>query len=150
MKTLEQYPSGSRGVPAKDVEGAIPAEVRIFVAPSFRKYKASCRCFFIFLSKTIALFYKLLIIAIVRRIKRMGRKAKKRNTTDKLLIKISDDMKEKDLTLIQYAVNVLDCTPQTLTNWFREDRIPSSKRKAIEARFKKASIEKLIAEIKGE
>lgn len=50
----------------------------------------------------------------------MGRKAKKRNITDKLLIKISDDMKEKDLTLIQYAVNVLDCdcTPQTLTNWF--------------------------------
>ena len=59
-------------------------------------------------------------------------------------------MNEKDLPLIQYAVNVLDCTPQTLTNWFREDRIPSSKRKAIEARFKKASIEKLIAEIKGE
>ena len=80
----------------------------------------------------------------------MGRKAKKRNITDKLLIKISHDMEEKDLTLIQYAVNVLDCTPQTLTNWFREDRIPSSKRKAIEARFKKASIEKLIAEIKGE
>lgn len=80
----------------------------------------------------------------------MGRKAKKRNITDKLLIKISNDMKEKDLTLIQYSVNILGCTPQTLANWFREDRIPSSKREAIEARFKKASIEKLIAEIKGE
>ena len=79
----------------------------------------------------------------------MGRKAKKRNITDRLLIKISDDMKEKDLTLIQYAVNVLDCTPQTLTNWFRADRIPSSKRKAIEARFKRDAIEKLVAEIKG-
>lgn len=80
----------------------------------------------------------------------MGRKAKERNITDKLLIKISDDMKSKDLTLIQYAVNVLDCTPQTLTNWFREDRIPSSKRKAIEAKFKKALIKKLITEIKEE
>ena len=80
----------------------------------------------------------------------MGRKAKKRNITDRLLIKISDDMKEKDLTLIQYAVNVLDCTPQTLTNWFRENRIPSSKRKAIEARFKRDAVEKLVAEIKGE
>lgn len=79
----------------------------------------------------------------------MGRKAKKRNITDKLLIKISDDMKEKDLTLIQYAVNVLDCTPQTLTNWFRKDCIPSSKRKAIEARFKRDAIEKLVVEIKG-
>lgn len=49
----------------------------------------------------------------------MGRKTKKRNITDKLLIEISDDKKEKDLTLNQYAVNVLDCTPQTLTNWFR-------------------------------
>lgn len=46
----------------------------------------------------------------------MGRKAKKRNITDKLLIEISDDMNSKELTLIQYAVNVLDCTPQTLTN----------------------------------
>ena len=80
----------------------------------------------------------------------MGRKVKERNITDKLLIKISDDMKKKDLTLIQYAVNILDCTPQTLTNWFREDRIPSSKRKAIEARFKRDAIEKLVAEIKGE
>lgn len=80
----------------------------------------------------------------------MGRKAKKRNITDKLLIKISNDMKEKDLTLIQYAVNVLNCTPQTLANWFREDRIPSFKRKAIEARFKRYAIEKLVAEIKGE
>lgn len=90
------------------------------------------------------------IIASVRRIKRMGRKAKERKITDKLLIKISKDMKSKDLTLIQYAVNVLDCTPQTLTNWFREDRIPSFKRKAIEARFKRKSINKLIDEIKGE
>lgn len=80
----------------------------------------------------------------------MGRKAKERKITDKLLIKISNDMKSKDFTLNQYAVNILDCTPQTLTNWFREDRIPSSKRKAIEARFKKDSIEKLIAEIKEE
>lgn len=80
----------------------------------------------------------------------MGRKAKKRKITDKLLIKISDDMNSKELTLNQYAVNVLDCTPQTLTNWFRNDCVPSSKRKAIEARFKRASIEKLIAEIKGE
>lgn len=80
----------------------------------------------------------------------MGRKAKERKITDKLLIKISNDMKSKGLTLNQYAVNILDCTPQTLTNWFREDRIPSFKRKAIEARFKKASIEKLIAEIKEE
>lgn len=79
----------------------------------------------------------------------MGRKAKKRKITDKLLIKISDDMNSKELTLNQYAVNVLDCTPQTLTNWFRKDRIPSSKRKAIEAEFKKASIKKLIDEIKG-
>ena len=33
MNALEQYPSGSRGVFAKDVEGAIPAGVRISVAP---------------------------------------------------------------------------------------------------------------------
>lgn len=150
MKTLEQYPSGSRGVFAKDVEGKIPAEVRIFVAPPLENIKHLIGAFLFFFQKTIALFYKLLIIASVRRIKRMGRKAKKRNITDKLLIKISDDMKKKDLTLIQYAVNVLDCTPQTLTNWFREDRIPSSKRKAIEARFKRDAIEKLVAEIKGE
>lgn len=80
----------------------------------------------------------------------MGRKAKERKITDKLLIKISNDMESKGFTLNQYAINILDCTPQTLTNWFREDRIPSFKRKAIEARFKKASIEKLIAEIKEE
>nr|DAE43961.1 MAG TPA: helix-turn-helix domain protein [Caudoviricetes sp.] len=79
----------------------------------------------------------------------MGRKAKKRKITDKLLIKICDDMNSKELTLNQYAVNVLDCTPQTLTNWFRNDCVPSSKRKAIEAGFKKASIKKLIDEIKG-
>lgn len=79
----------------------------------------------------------------------MGRKAKKRKITDKLLIKISDDMNSKELTLNQYAVNVLDCTPQTLTNWFRNDCVPSSKRKAIEARFKRDAIEKLVAEIKG-
>lgn len=79
----------------------------------------------------------------------MGRKAKERNITDGLLIKISNDMKSKGLTLNQYAVNVLDCTPQTLTNWFRSDCVPSSKRKAIEDRFKNELIDKLIAEIKG-
>lgn len=77
MKTLEQYLSGSRGVFAKDVEGKIPAEVRIFVVPPFRKYKASHRCFFIFCQKTIALFYKLLIIASVRRIRKWVEKPRK-------------------------------------------------------------------------